>query len=346
MNGPMPRFARPLALLSTGAVCLAGSLASLASEPAPTAATATRVGAQDPLLVLREKLAGRLGATAAPKPVGGQSRRAVQVMTSVQPGELQLKPAAASGGTGHAESRSTRRAPRTSARTAPPAHDGHWSYVGETGPAHWARLSEDFELCAKGQRQSPIDIRDGFVVELEPITFDYRPADFTVTNNGHSLQVSFAAGNRIALGGRSFELLQMHFHHPAEEAVEGQRADMSAHLVHRDASGRLAVVAVQLRRGVAQPLIQQVWNNLPLEAGEPVRGLGTMDPNDLLPADRRYFTYMGSLTTPPCTEGVQWMVLKQTVELSEAQVRFFARLFPMNARPLQSAAGRIIKQSN
>ena len=224
--------------------------------------------------------------------------------------------------------------------------DTRWSYGGETGPAHWGRLSGEFELCAIGRRQSPIDLRDAFAVELEPIAFSYRPVAFTVTNDGHTLQVSFAAGNRIELGGRSFELLQMHFHHPAEEAVDGQRADLSAHLVHRDAEGRLAVVALQLRRGDAQPLVQQVWNNLPLEVDEPVQGLGTMDPTELLPADRRYFTYMGSLTTPPCTEGVQRIVLQQALGVSDAQMRLFARLFPQNARPLQSLAGRIIKQSN
>ena len=131
-----------------------------------------------------------------------------------------------------------------------------------------------------------------------------------------------------------------------EERIDGRQFDMVAHLVHRDPEGRLAVVAVLLDRGSAHNVVQQVWNNLPLEKGEPLAARLPLDLNELLPADRRYYTYMGSLTTPPCSEGVLWMVMQQPVSVSTEQIDVFARLYPMNARPLQQAAGRLIKQSN
>lgn len=120
---------------------------------------------------------------------------------------------------------------------------------------------------------------------------------------------------------------------------------MVAHLVHKDAQGRLAVVAVLLDRGSAQPLVQTIWNNLPLEKGEPLAARVSLDLNQLLPEDRRYYTYMGSLTTPPCSEGVLWVVMQQPVSVSLEQIDIFSRLYPMNARPIQASTGRMIKQS-
>ena len=146
--------------------------------------------------------------------------------------------------------------------------------------------------------------------------------------------------------GRRYELVQFHFHRPSEERIDGKQFDMVAHLVHKDLDGRLAVVAVLLDRGAAQPLVQSVWNNLPLEKGDEVAARAPLDLNDLLPPSASYFTYMGSLTTPPCSEGVLWMVMKQPVPVSAEQIGIFARLYPMNARPIQSASGRLIKESN
>jgi carbonic anhydrase len=146
--------------------------------------------------------------------------------------------------------------------------------------------------------------------------------------------------------GRRYELLQFHFHRPSEERIDGRQFDMVAHLVHKDVEGRLAVVAVLLDRGSAQPIVQAVWNNLPLEKGDEVPARGSLDLNALLPPERSYFTYMGSLTTPPCSEGVLWMVMKQPVPISPEQIAIFSRLYPMNARPIQSASGRLIKESN
>ena len=221
-----------------------------------------------------------------------------------------------------------------------------WSYDGPSGPAAWARLQPEFAKCGGGLRQSPIDIRDGIAVQLDPVKFDYHPSAFRVIDNGHTVQVNVAPGNTIEVMGRRFELQQFHFHRPSEEHVAGRQFDMSAHLVHRDAEGRLAVVAVLLERGGAQPVVQSVWNNLPLEKGEELAAPAPIDLQQLLPADRGYYTYMGSLTTPPCSEGVLWMVMKQPVPVSAEQVGIFSRLYPMNARPVQSAAGRMIKESN
>jgi carbonic anhydrase len=225
------------------------------------------------------------------------------------------------------------------------AHAGlHWDYAGEGGPAAWGRMKPEFAKCASGTRQSPIDIRDGIPLQLEAIEFDYKPAAFAVIDNGHTVQVNVERGSSLAIGGRRYDLLQFHFHRPSEERINGRQFDMVAHLVHKDPEGRLAVVAVLLEKGGAQPVIQQVWNNLPLEKNEEQRARGSIDLNRLLPEDRRYYTYMGSLTTPPCSEGVLWMVMKQPVPVAPEQVGVFSRLYPMNARPVQPTSGRMIKE--
>jgi len=160
------------------------------------------------------------------------------------------------------------------------------------------------------------------------------------------VQVNVAPGNSIEVGGRRFELQQFHFHRPSEERIDGRAFEMSAHLVHKDEQGRLVVVTLLIDKGPAQPVVQKVWNNLPLERMEEVAARVPLELASLLPADRRYYTYMGSLTTPPCTEGVQWIVMRQPVTLSPEQIELFARIYPMNARPVQSASGRRIMQSN
>ena len=176
--------------------------------------------------------------------------------------------------------------------------------------------------------------------------FNYRPSNFRVIDNGHTVQVNVAVGNTIEVTGKRYELVQFHFHRPSEERINGKPFDMVVHLVHKGVEGKLAVIAVLLDRGSAQPVVQNVWNNLPLEKGDEVMAKGQIDLMALLPTDRRYFTYMGSLTTPPCSEGVLWMVMKTPVEISAEQLSIFSRLYPMNARPIQSASGRIIKESN
>ena len=220
----------------------------------------------------------------------------------------------------------------------------HWDYEGAGAPENWSKLDAKNTLCAIGQRQSPIDIKDGIKVDLEPIKFDYRPSKFRVIDNGHTIQVDVGE-NAITLTGKTYELVQFHFHRPSEEKVNGQRFDMVAHLVHKSDDGQLAVVAVLLERGVENPFIQTIWNNLPLERNAPVQPPEAMlDLANLLPSSRNYYTYMGSLTTPPCSEGVLWLVMKQPVQVSTEQISIFSRLYKNNARPIQPAAGRIIKE--
>ncbi|HTD04117.1 carbonic anhydrase family protein [Undibacterium sp.] len=222
----------------------------------------------------------------------------------------------------------------------------HWSYEGEDGPLRWGKLNPTYAKCDIGERQSPIDIRDGLRVDLNPVTFDYKPSRFNVIDNGHTIQVNVGPGNYISLLGHNYEMVQFHFHKPSEERINGRGFEMVVHLVHKDGEGKLAVVAVLLERGKAQSLIQTVWNNLPLERNDPVQPLITMDVSQLLPQQREYYTYMGSLTTPPCTEGVLWIVMKQPVEVSPEQLAIFGRLYPMNARPVQKTSARVIKESN
>ena len=229
----------------------------------------------------------------------------------------------------------------------PPVPRGtHWSYEGESGPANWSKINVDWAKCGNGNRQSPIDIRDGMKVELEQISFDYHPSSFSVVDNGHTVQVGVSGGNYITVQNRMFELQQFHFHRPSEERINGKAFEMVVHLVHRDAEGRLAVLALLLERGAPQATIQTVWNNLPLEKFETMQPTILLDPAEMLPARRDYYTYMGSLTSPPCSEGVLWLVMKQPVQASPAQMALFSRLYPLNARPVQAGNGRIIKESN
>lgn len=232
------------------------------------------------------------------------------------------------------------------AHAATASHALHWSYEGPGGPHAWAKLSPEFAKCGSGERQSPIDIRDGMKLELDPVAFEYRPSRFKVIDNGHTIQANVTGWNSMQVMGRRFRLVQFHFHTPSEEAINGKQYDMVVHLVHKDAQDRLAVVAVLIEGGTRQPAIQVVLNNLPLERNVEVAATSDLDLAQILPADRRYYTYMGSLTTPPCSEDVLWVVMKNPVQASSNQLGLFSRLYPMNARPIQATAGRMIKESN
>ncbi|MES2091153.1 MAG: carbonic anhydrase family protein [Pseudomonadota bacterium] len=223
-------------------------------------------------------------------------------------------------------------------------HDLHWQYGGTTGPQSWGQLKPEFQSCMLGKRQSPIDIRDGIKVQLEPIQFEYRPTAFRVIDNGHTVQVNLDPGNFITVTGRRYELLQFHFHRPSEERINGRQFDLVAHLVHKDAEGRLAVVAVLMDQGKDNPMVQLVWNSLPLEKGIEQAAPVLLDMNLMLPETRLYYTYMGSLTTPPCSEGVLWMVMKHPASLSRDQLAIFSRLYSNNARPVQPLGDRLIKE--
>ncbi|HEY4066030.1 MAG TPA: carbonic anhydrase family protein [Burkholderiaceae bacterium] len=297
----------------------------------------TERGPRDPMDMLREKLAAKLGAARNPD---GSVVRVVSKASAEEADDdratLTLAP------------RPSRRRPAPIARGEP--HEAprpvNWDYGGSGGPDAWGQMKPEFAKCSSGTRQSPIDIQDGIKVNLDPVQFDYRASGFRVIDNGHTVQVNVAPGNTIDVMGRRYELMRFDFQRPSEERIDGRQFDMGIHLVHKDADGHLAVVALLLERGAAQAVVQSVWNNLPLEKGDELAARTPLNPADLLPVDRGYFTYMGSMTTPPCSEGVLWMVMKQPVQLSAEQLGIFARLYPMNARPIQSASGRLIKESN
>jgi carbonic anhydrase len=230
------------------------------------------------------------------------------------------------------------------------AHGGevHWNYEGEGGPQAWGKLKPEFNACAIGKRQSPINIEDGSTLlgPAEPITFNYVASNATVVNNGHTIQVDVQGDNSITLRGSNYRLLQFHFHTPSEEQINFKRSAMVAHLVHKNMEGQLAVVAVLLDTGTVSNFIDRVWTYMPLEANDRVRMPSeSLNLTDLLPKDQRYYQFMGSLTTPPCTEGVLWMVLKQPVQISKAQYRLFSQIYPTNARPLQPLNGRSVREA-
>ena len=225
-------------------------------------------------------------------------------------------------------------------------HHGDWSYTGERGAERWGEISAEYAVCAQGKQQSPIDIKDGARLDLDPIEFSYSPAPLRVIDNGHTVQVNVDEGRYIVVLGKRYDLKQFHFHKPAEERIGGRSYDLVAHLVHRDVDGRLAVVAVLFDAGSENPFIRRLWPYLPLESGVETRLPSVkVELDKLLPDDKAYYTYMGSLTTPPCTEGVQWIVMKNPVSISPEQVAVFSRLYPMNARPIQSTNARFIKES-
>jgi len=224
----------------------------------------------------------------------------------------------------------------------------HWSYTGKTGPTHWGALEHEYDNCGLGKTQSPIDIRDAAAkkAELPAIEFAYQATPLKIIDNGHTVQVNYAPGSFITVGGKQYELVQFHFHKPSEEKLNGKSYAMVAHLVHKDEDGKLAVVAVLLATGSKNPFIKTLWDNLPKDKkAEHAVDAVSINVADLLPKDRAYYTFTGSLTTPPCSEGVTWFVLKHSASISADEVARFGKLYPMNARPVQPLNGREVSTS-
>ena len=232
------------------------------------------------------------------------------------------------------------------AAAATPSAGHHWSYTGHEGPAKWSALNPEYETCKLGKHQSPIDIRGAKPADLPAIRFDYHPTPLAVVDNGHTIQVNYAPGSTIDVGGSRYELVQFHFHKPSEEKINGKSHAMVAHLVHKNAEGKLAVVAVLLDGGGANATIGTVWKHLPSEKEKPiVVPDANVDASALLPADHGYYTFEGSLTTPPCSENVRWFVLKTPVRIANAEIAAFGKIYPMNARPVQPTNGREVDQT-
>ena len=218
------------------------------------------------------------------------------------------------------------------------AHDVHWGYEGDNGPEHWG---DNFPICGKGKKQSPLNIVGPFEKSKDTLSVDYKEGPLKILNNGHTIQVNVEPGSTLTIGKESFDLLQFHFHRPSEEQVEGKNAAMVAHFVHKSKEGKLAVIGVMLNEGKDSAAIKTLWANLPPKEMEEFLPPKVMfNPGSMLPKELGFYNYEGSLTTPPCTEGVQFYILKTPAELSKQQLAKFP--FKLNARPVHSLNGRKI----
>ncbi len=226
------------------------------------------------------------------------------------------------------------------------AQNANWSYEGKTGPLRWGKLDPSYRACSDGHEQSPLDIRNAHLDKaLQPIEFHYIAGPVTVENNGRTIVVHVDPGSYILADGVRYNLVEFEFRHPGEETVKGKFSDMSVQLVHRSANGKMAIVAVRMLENQNSPnaLLATLWEHLSTKPGKSEKVTEMINPGGLLPADRGYWTYMGSLTTPPCTEGVRWFVFEQQVTLSRDQLRAFAYIYKLNTREIQDPHGRRIE---
>jgi carbonic anhydrase len=223
-------------------------------------------------------------------------------------------------------------------------HGPHWGYQGAEGADNWGKLHPDFALCSSGKNQSPIDITNTLDADTPAITFNYAANGTEVINNGHTIQVNFAAGSSISLRGVTYQLKQFHFHSPSENLIDGKSYPLEGHLVHADDKGNLAVIGIMFDLGEANPVLAATWANMPNKA-DTKQALSTpLNASGLLPSNQDYYRFNGSLTTPPCSEGVTWIVMKETMTASQAQINQFVGVLghtannrpvqPINARPV------------
>lgn len=222
------------------------------------------------------------------------------------------------------------------------AGEGHWSYEGKEAPEHWGSLKNEFALCKQGVNQSPIDIRALADADLSPLQLDYQGKVASVINNGHTLQANFGTGNQLTLEGNSFELKQVHMHAPSENTINGKQYPLEAHFVHADADGRLAVIGIMFEEGASNPGFAALAPAYPAKASDAVPFGAELSPKAFFPQSLDYFRFNGSLTTPPCSEGVRWVVLKQVQTLSADELKAFTSVYSNNARPVQPVNARIV----
>lgn len=216
----------------------------------------------------------------------------------------------------------------------------HWGYEGEHGPGHWGEMSAEYAACSKGKSQSPIDITRPEKNGHETIAFDYKPSKLNILNNGHTIQVNYDKGSSITINGVPYQLVQFHFHDPSEHTVGGKSYPVELHLVHKNDRGELAVVGVLIEKGEENGALKAVWANLPSKADEKKELNETVNAGELLPRERHFYRYSGSLTTPPCSESVKWLVIDSPIQMSEAQINRFKEIIKDNNRPVQPLNGR------
>ena len=222
----------------------------------------------------------------------------------------------------------------------------HWEYEGEAGPENWGQLDEAYQLCAVGTEQSPIDLAEAsfMAADVQDIAFNYQPSILTLTNNGHTIQASYESGSGMVLDGDRYELLQFHFHTPSEHALKGNLLGAELHFVHRKigSEGELAVVGVLLTEGAENAALAPVLNNASAEEGETRTFAEMVNAGAMLPESGATYRYPGSLTTPPCSQGVKWSVMAEPVELSAAQVDTLFAIIGKSNRPLQPLGDRTL----
>ncbi len=212
----------------------------------------------------------------------------------------------------------------------------HWSYEGDGGPSHWGTLSKMFTMCAKGKQQSPIDITGASdSPSLPSLEFNYKTTPLKIKNNGHAVQIDYEEGSHLKIGDQTYKLLQFHFHSPSEHKLNGKSFDMEMHLVHRNKLGQLAVVGVFMKKGAENPFIKKLWELFPKTKDKVNTSKDLVNVLNGLPNKKSYYSYSGSLTTPPCSEGVKWMVLETPIEVSGKQIAEFKAVFTDTARPVQ-----------
>ena len=223
-------------------------------------------------------------------------------------------------------------------------HKAHWGYQGDVGPSHWSAINEKFSMCGKGKMQTPINIIATEDKDLTPLALSYTTASNNVVNNGHTVQVNIKSGSTLSIDNSIYELKQFHFHTPSENNINGTSYPLEAHFVHATKEGNLAVVAVMFKEGKSNPIIEKIWNKFPLEENKAVSiELSSADIQAIMPSDKDYYKFMGSLTTPPCSENVKWNVYKTEMNISKNQVQKFYDIFGhANNRPLQDTNKRTI----
>jgi carbonic anhydrase len=224
------------------------------------------------------------------------------------------------------------------------AEEVHWSYEGASGPQRWGDLDAADRVCGIGSQQSPIAIDSSIAAQLPRLRFAWAGEPDTIVNNGHSIQLNFDDGGALKVGPDAYKLVQFHFHHPSEHLIDDKASAMEIHFVHRNEAGGLAVVGVLVKPGKSNPAFAKIIAAMPTE-GPPVKAPAALNPLGLLPKARGYYHYAGSLTTPPCSETVEWMLLRQPIEVAAGDIEAFAKLYPMNARPAQKINRRFVLRS-
>jgi carbonic anhydrase len=223
--------------------------------------------------------------------------------------------------------------------------NAHWSYQGGLGPERWGDLDAAYRACSGGAQQSPLDIDQPVRAQLSPLQVAWAKRADTIVNNGHTIQLNVTDGSTLTAPAGSYKLLQFHFHRPSEHMIGGKSFPMEAHFVHANAAGALAVVGVLMAAGRPNVMFNKIVSTMPQDEGPTVKADPGIDPNGLLPPRRNYFRYSGSLTTPPCSETVDWLVLTDPIQVADADIARFAKLYPMNARPVQKLDRRFVLRS-